>query len=69
VKRAISNYCVTLRYIQPAITGKDLLEMGVKPGPIYKEVLKSLRDEKVNGRLKTQTDEMEHVKKKLKTEG
>jgi tRNA nucleotidyltransferase (CCA-adding enzyme) len=69
VKRAISNYCVTLRYIQPATTGKNLIEMGVVPGPIYKEILKSLRNEKVNGMLKTQADEVEYVKKKLKTEG
>lgn len=68
VKRAISSYCVTLRYIQPGVTGKDLLELGVAPGPVYKEILKSLRDEKVNGMLKTRDDEMAYVKRKLKTE-
>jgi rubrerythrin len=42
--------------------------MGVVPGPIYKEILKSLRNEKVNGMLKTQADEVEYVKKRLKTD-
>jgi tRNA nucleotidyltransferase (CCA-adding enzyme) len=68
VKRVISNYCVTLRYVQPAITGKDLLEMGVEPGPVYKEILKSLRDKKVDGMLKTKDDEVAHVKYRLKAE-
>ena len=68
VKRVISNYCVTLRYVQPAITGKDLLEMGVEPGPVYKEILKSLRDKKVDGMLKTKDDEVAHVKNRLKAE-
>ena len=65
IQRAISSYCVTLRYIRPEITGKDLLAMGLAPGPIYKELLKSLRDEKVNGILKTREDEQAHVINKL----
>lgn len=69
VKRAISNYCVTLRYIQPAVTGKDLHQLGVRPGPIYKEILKALRDAKVNGQLKSREDETAFVRKRLMAEG
>ncbi len=66
VKRAISYYCVTLRYIKPEITGKDILAMGIEPGPIYKEILKSLRNAKINGALKTKEEEKEHVKSLIK---
>ena len=62
IKRAISHYCVTLRYIQPSVTGKDLMELGIEPGPVYKEIFTSLRNEKLNGKLKTGADEMEYVK-------
>jgi hypothetical protein len=68
VKRAISNYCVTLRYIHPEVSGKDLLKMGVVPGPIYREILQSLRNEKVNGLLKTRDDEMQYVTRRLMSE-
>ena len=68
VKRAISSYYVTLRYIQPAVTGKDILKMGVAPGPIYREILQVLRNEKVNGMLKTREDELAFVEKRLKSE-
>ena len=62
IKRAISHYCVTLRYIQPSVTGKDLMELGIEPGAVYKEIFTSLRNEKLNGKLKTGADEMEYVK-------
>lgn len=68
VKRAISSYWVTLRYIHPEVTGKDLLRMGVIPGPIYREILQSLRNEKVNGLLKSRDDEMDYVTRHLMSE-
>ncbi len=61
IQRAISSFCVTLRYIQPETTGKDLLAMGITPGPVYKELLKSLRDGKLDGTLKNKDDEQAYV--------
>jgi tRNA nucleotidyltransferase (CCA-adding enzyme) len=58
VKKAISNYFTQLRYINTSLTGKDLLKMGLKPGPIYREVLQAVLDAKLNGLLKTRNDEL-----------
>jgi tRNA nucleotidyltransferase (CCA-adding enzyme) len=65
IKRAISNYFTRLRNIRPAIGGKDLLAMGYKPGPIFKEVLQLVLDAKLDGRLKSRKDELAFAKARL----
>lgn len=58
VKRSISYYFTKLRYISISATGKDLIKMGIGPGPIYKKILQAVLDAKLDGRLKTRTDEL-----------
>ena len=41
-----------------SLTGDDLIRMGVKPGPIFQTVFKTLRDARVDGRVKTKQEEM-----------
>ena len=36
--------------------------MGIKPGPIYREILQAVLDAKLNGQLKTRNDELNFVK-------
>ena len=62
VKRSISNYVTQLRYINTSVRGKDLKQMGLDPGPIYREILQAVLDAKLNGRLKTRNDELDFVK-------
>lgn len=62
VKRLISNYFTQLRYIRPSIRGKDLVDMGLPPGPLYKEVLQGVLEAKLNGRLKTKAEELEFAR-------
>ena len=62
VKKPISNYFTRLRHIQSSITGKDLIKMGLEPGPNFKEILQAVLDAKLNGRLKTRNDELGFVK-------
>ncbi|HEA65786.1 MAG TPA: CBS domain-containing protein [Desulfobacterales bacterium] len=61
VKQSISHFFTKLKYIKPAIRGKDLLKTGIEPGPIYREVLQAVLDAKLNGKLKTQQDELNFV--------
>ncbi len=58
VKRAISNYFTTLRQTTPGIAGRDLKEMGLKPGPAYRQILAALLAAKLDGRVKTRKDEL-----------
>ena len=62
VKQSISHFFTKLKYIEPSIRGKDLLKTGIEPGPIYSEVLRAVLDAKLNGKLKTQQDELNFVR-------
>jgi tRNA nucleotidyltransferase (CCA-adding enzyme) len=62
VKRSISNYFTQLRHISTTIKGKDLKNLGIEPGPIYREILDAVLDGKLNGRIKTYNDELSFVK-------
>ena len=62
VKRSISNYFTKLRHDNTSIKGRDLLKLGLEPGPIYRKVLKAVHDAKLNGELKTRNDELVFVK-------
>ncbi len=64
-KKEISQYLIELRKIRPQLKGDDLLQMGLTPGPIYAEILNTLLDERLRGRLKTREDEIEFVKERL----
>ncbi len=61
VKKAISHYFTTLRNVSLKIQGKDLKEMGLKPGPIYREILDGVLAAKLDGRAKTRKDELAHA--------
>jgi tRNA nucleotidyltransferase (CCA-adding enzyme) len=62
VKRSISNYFTRLRHIDTSIKGKDLKKMGHEPGPVYREILQAVLDAKLNGQIKTRSDELVFVK-------
>ena len=62
VKRSISRYFTHLRYIIPTVMGKDLIKMGIPPGPIYRKLFNSVLMAKLNGILKTKADEINHVR-------
>ncbi len=59
VQKAISSYFTKLRYIKLSITGRDLIDMGLKPGPLFKEILQAVFDAKLNGIVSTRQDELE----------
>jgi tRNA nucleotidyltransferase (CCA-adding enzyme) len=65
IKRAISHYITRLRNIQPAIGGKDLLAMGYRPGPIFKELLQLVLEAKLDGRLKSRKEELAFARARL----
>lgn len=43
----------------PLAGGQDLKALGLKPGPIFKELLDALRDEQLEGRVKTREEALE----------
>jgi tRNA nucleotidyltransferase (CCA-adding enzyme) len=63
VKRSISNYFTRLRFVHPLISGRDLKILGIKPGPIFRKILMAVLEEKINGKLKTKSDELDFVRR------
>lgn len=48
----------------PLITGRDLIEMGYRPGRIFKEILNAVEDEQLEGRVSTKNDARKMVAKR-----
>jgi tRNA nucleotidyltransferase (CCA-adding enzyme) len=64
VRQWISHYITHLRDVQPLLTGHDLENMGIKPGPVYREILDNLLYARLDGRLASLEDEKVFVQKK-----
>ena len=47
---------------KPLITGHDLIDMGLKPGPVFKDILTKIEDEQLEGNLNTKEAAIEKVK-------
>ena len=62
LKKAISLYFTSLRHVTISLTGKDLINLGLKPGPLFKKVLQAVLDAKLNGKLKTPEDEIKYAR-------
>jgi tRNA nucleotidyltransferase (CCA-adding enzyme) len=67
VRRAISLYFTKLRSVKPILRGVDLQKMEIQPGPVFREILDSLLDARLNGALKTRQDEISFVQKHWET--
>lgn len=61
-KRAISKYLTKLKDIKPLITGSDLKQLGIEPGPVYRKIFEMVLREKLKGRLLSKEEEIEFVK-------
>ncbi|MBF0505540.1 MAG: CBS domain-containing protein [Nitrospirae bacterium] len=62
-KKAISRFLIELRNVRSAVTGDDLKDLGLLPGPVYSEVFGKILDEKLMGRLATKEEELSFVKR------
>ncbi|MFO7713500.1 CBS domain-containing protein [Desulfosarcina sp.] len=62
-KKRISLYHTQLRHVAISISGTDLVQMGLKPGPLFSKILQSVLEAKLNESIKTPEDELAFVKK------
>jgi putative nucleotidyltransferase with HDIG domain len=47
------------------LTGDDLKEMGYKPGPVFSEILRSVEDAQLEGRLRSRQEAEEYVRERF----
>jgi tRNA nucleotidyltransferase (CCA-adding enzyme) len=61
-QNVISHYLTELRKTKTILSGEDLKQMGIKPGPLYSHILKELLEERLRGHLKSREDEEKFVR-------
>lgn len=54
---------------EPFVTGKDLIELGLRPGPRFKEILENIQTEQLEGSLLDREDALNYLKRLLAQEG
>jgi len=57
VRDHLSRYWHDYRHVKPTMDGNDLKALGVSPGPIYGQILDTLRDAYLDGRIASQAEE------------
>jgi len=60
IKDFLSNEVVELP--KPLLSGKDLIELGFKPGPKFKEILEDVEDERLEGKINSKEEAIERVR-------
>jgi tRNA nucleotidyltransferase/poly(A) polymerase len=65
-REGLYAYLETWRQIKPRISGHDLKERGQQPGPGYQSILRGLRDAWLDGKVKTNAEEMALLEKLIK---
>jgi len=66
VKERVSSYFLKYKKESLYISGKELKELRVKPGPIYSQILNKLLSAQLDGEVKNKRDEIRLVKNILK---
>ncbi|MGI8586994.1 MAG: CCA tRNA nucleotidyltransferase [Chloroflexia bacterium] len=61
VAGVIARYREEWQHVRPLLTGDDLREMGIPPGPRYREILAALLTARLEGRVSSREDEVETV--------
>jgi len=62
-RRYISMYFTQLKDTKPLLGGKDLIQMGMKSGPLIKRALAGLLKARLDKQVFTRQDEMEFISK------
>src|SRR5204862_6620250 len=53
----------------PLLTGHDLTRQGLKPGPVFKEILEKVREAQLDGSIRSKTAALEMVDRILRDAG
>jgi len=63
IKKRIGKFFSFYNGVRLHIKGTDLVELGIKPGANFKDVLKNTLFAKIDGKLKSKSGELRFVKK------
>jgi len=69
LRQRLLRYQTEWRPVETELTGDDLKALGLKPGPLFGQLLETLRDARLNGKVSTRDDEETLLKRLLAAEG
>jgi tRNA nucleotidyltransferase (CCA-adding enzyme) len=67
-RRYISLYFTQLKDVKPLLKGGDLIQKGMKAGPLIKKALANLLKARLDEQVTTQEDEWEFISKERRVE-
>ncbi|MBU1783913.1 MAG: CCA tRNA nucleotidyltransferase [Candidatus Omnitrophica bacterium] len=67
-RRRIRKFFTEYNGIDLQINGHDIKKEGISPGPRYKEILRKVLYEKLDGKLRTKKDELKYMRKVIASE-
>jgi len=62
VTKSISHFFTDLRRTKLSLKGRDLKKMGLKPGPVYRQVMEAVLNARLDGELKSKKDEIDFAR-------
>jgi tRNA nucleotidyltransferase (CCA-adding enzyme) len=65
IKKVISQYFTQLQNVHCLVSGDDLKQMGIKEGPIYRQLLNDLLVARLDGHVMSRDDEMRRIRENL----
>ena len=69
VRKAISNFYTDYRHVKPLIRGRDLINIGVTPGPEFTTIFRQVLNAKLDGDLDTRQKEIAFAAEYARTNG
>jgi tRNA nucleotidyltransferase (CCA-adding enzyme) len=69
VKKAVSLHLTSLRQVEPALSGNDLIKMGYAPGPQFKKILTFLKAARLDGKVRDKKEEIALLRRNFPPSG
>ncbi|MCG8568460.1 MAG: CBS domain-containing protein, partial [Desulfobacterales bacterium] len=58
IQKAISQFYTQDRHVTPLLQGRDLIQIGIRPGPVFSSLLNEIRNRKLDNKLNDRDEEM-----------
>lgn len=58
LKKAISHFLTHLQDVRPAVSGRDLADLGLAPGPAYSSILRTVKRALLNDQVRTREEQL-----------
>lgn len=65
LRKAVGHFVGTTRRVRPILRGDDLRALGIRPGPIYRDILNSLLYARLDGHVQSRDDELRFVRRRF----